>query len=245
MRFIIIICVLFFATTSSAQTQFINAAKVEYERRVNQHSQLDQEGDNQWIQEYKKQIPKSVADIYVLKFNAEKSVYKLAKENTDVKYLWGSKPSENDIIVKDFKTNTISLQRDVFENTYLLKDSLKQLNWKITDETRTIAGFECKKAITKIHDSVYVVAFYTDQIITSSGPESFTGLPGLILGVAIPRLYTTWFATKVELIEPTPTELAPIQKGKKATWKTLMVDLNKGVKDWGKEGARFIWLFSL
>ncbi|MFY7899885.1 MAG: GLPGLI family protein [Chitinophagaceae bacterium] len=245
MRFFLIIYTLFFVSTSIAQTQFITSAKVEYEKKVNQHSQLDQEGDNQWVQEYRKQIPKTVTDYYVLKFNSEKSVYKLAKENTDVKYLWGTKPTENDVIVKDFTNNSISLQREVFENTYLVKDSLKQLNWKITDETRTIAGFECKKAITKIHDSVYVVAFYTDQIMISSGPESFSGLPGLILGLAIPRLYTTWFATKVELVEPSITELSPVQKGKKATWKTLLVDLNKGVKDWGKEGKRFIWTFSL
>jgi GLPGLI family protein len=38
---------------------------------------------------------------------------------------------------------------------------MRNYQWRITDETRTIAGFECKKAVTKICDSVYVVAFYT------------------------------------------------------------------------------------
>jgi GLPGLI family protein len=30
-------------------------------------------------------------------------------------------------------------------------------------------------------DSVFIVAFYTDQIVTSGGPESFNELPGMIL----------------------------------------------------------------
>ena len=62
-------------------------------------------------------------------------------------------------------------------------------------------------------DSVYVIAFYTDQITTTGGPESFNGLPGMILGVAIPRINTTWFATKLELVEVKPQDLiAPIKR---------------------------------
>ncbi|MGL1507608.1 GLPGLI family protein, partial [Vibrio parahaemolyticus] len=72
--------------------------------------------------------------------------------------------------------------REVYERTYLVQDSVRQLDWRITDETRDIAGFECRKAVTKICDSVYIVAFYTDQIPVSAGPESFGGLPGMILG---------------------------------------------------------------
>jgi GLPGLI family protein len=43
-------------------------------------------------------------------------------------------------------------------------------------------------------DSVYVTAFVTDQILVSDGPESFTGLPGMVMGLAIPRLFTNWMA---------------------------------------------------
>ncbi|CAF3515260.1 unnamed protein product [Rotaria sp. Silwood1] len=159
--------------------------------------------------------------------------------------MWGTKPSETDVTILDVENNTLSLQRDVFEETYLIQDSIRKFDWKITGETREIAGFECKKAVTKICDSVYIVAFYTDQIIANAGPESFNGLPGLILGLAVPRLATTWFATKVEMTTPTPKELAPSQKGKKVNWKKLYVDMNKAMKDWGKEGARNIWKFSL
>ncbi|MDP3666368.1 MAG: GLPGLI family protein, partial [Sediminibacterium sp.] len=201
---------------------------------------------NIWYKEMMKVYPKFVNDVYELRFDSKKSVYKLAKENTDNKYLmWGSKPSETDGIVQDLENKSLSTQKDVFENTYLIKDSLRKLEWRITDETRDIAGFECRKAVTKICDSVYVVAFYTDQIPVSSGPESFGGLPGLILGLAVPRLYTTWFATKLELIDPSIAQLNPVQKGKKVTREQLFAELKKGLKDWGEEGEKRIWVVSL
>ena len=168
-------------------------------------------------------------------------MYKILKEDPTGKYVWGRKPSESDVVVKDIRNNQIALQRDIFEQTYLVKDSMQNYTWRITNETRNIAGFECRKAVTIICDSVYIVAFYTDEITVSSGPESFGGLPGMILGLAVPRLQMTWFATKVELKEPAPAVLAPKQKGKTVTWNTYEKDLSKAVSEWGKEGAKILW----
>ena len=83
-------------------------------------------------------------------------------------------------------------------------------------------------------DSVYVIAFYTDQITTNGGPESFNGLPGMILGVAIPRINTTWFATKLELVEVKPQDLAAPLKGKKVDQAGLLKQLQGSMKEWGK-----------
>jgi GLPGLI family protein len=186
-----------------------------------------------------------VNDIYELHFSQNKSAYHLKAENTENKYLWGTKPSETDITVQDFENNKLSIQRDVYEQTYLINDTIRKFEWKLTGETREIAGFECKKAVTKICDSVYIVAFYTDKIMVSSGPESFGGLPGLILGLAVPRLATTWFATKVETTTPPAKQLTPVQKGKKVNWLQVNADMKKAMKDWGKYGARRIWMYSL
>ncbi|MBK8089715.1 MAG: GLPGLI family protein [Chitinophagaceae bacterium] len=243
MKYIVLISILFsLHTGSSAQVKFISSGHIEYEKRVNQFSYYDKEDDEApWVVEMKKVFPKMVSETYFLDFNENKSVFKLAKENTDVKYMWGRKPSETDVTVKDVKNNQISLQRDIFEQTYLVKDSLQKYEWKISNETRLIAGFECKKAVTKICDSVYIVAFYTDEIIVSSGPESFGGLPGMILGLAVPRLQVTWFATKVDIKEPTEVMLNPKQKGKAVNWEVYQKDLNKAMKDWGKYGAKVMW----
>lgn len=244
-KILLFICCYLAVSASFAQATFLTYGRIEFEKKTNQHSLFDSETENTWVAELKKIYPKMITDYYELSFNNNKSVYKLGRENSDNKYLNGQKPSETDVVIQDLQTGTVSIQRDVFEQTYLLQDSARQLEWRITDETRTIAGFECKKAVTRIFDSVYVVAFYTDQILVNSGPESFGGLPGMILGLAVPRLSITLFATKVELIEPSPAYLSPKQKGKRTTWTQLQADLNKAMKDWGNGGARNTWLFSL
>lgn len=243
---IAIIAILFASVQLNAQVQFINSGKIEFEKKINQHAPILDEPENLWTAEMLKQMPKFVSDIYELKFTSNKSVYKLAKENPTNRYMmWGSKPVDTDAIIQDLQNANTSAQKEIFENTYVIKDSIRKLEWKIADETREIAGFECRKAVTKICDSVYVVAFYTDQIPVSAGPESFGGLPGMILGLAVPRLYTTWFATKVELTEPTTADLNPKQKGKQVNRAQLTAELSKGLKDWGKDGARRMWVAQL
>lgn len=243
MKYIIFIFLLVSGTRASAQSTFIYSGRIEYERKVNQHFNLD--GDSEWMLEMKKQIPKFVTDVYELVFSPDVSLYKLARENPDNKYMWGGKPSSSDLVVKNLEKRQLSLQRDIYEQTYLLQDSLRNLQWRITEEKREIAGFDCRKAITRICDSVYVVAFYTDQIPVSSGPESFGNLPGMILGLAVPRLSITWFATRVELATPSVQSLNPTLKGKKTNWVKYNADLQKAMKDWGKEGAMNLWKFSL
>jgi GLPGLI family protein len=228
--------------TGYAQPAFISSGFIEYERRMNQFSFYDKEDDESiWIQEMKKTFPKVVSDLYHLYFNSEKTVYKLGAENSNNKYVWGRKPGNADVIVRNVNSNSIAIQRDVFEQTYLIKDSVRKSEWRMTNETRTIAGFECRKAVTTICDSVYVVAFYTDEITVSGGPESFGGLPGMILGLAVPRLQTTWFATKVIVQQPAEAVLNPKQKGKTVTWEAFQKELNKAVGDWGKYGTKVIW----
>lgn len=243
--FFIAACII--TINATAQTQFITKGRVEYEKRVNQHKILEDRPENDsWTQTLLKAYPKFTSDLFELRFNEDRSYYKLVKDNPENKYLmWGGKPTDTDGVMQDLQNKTTSTQREVFENTYLIRDSLRNLEWRITDETREIAGFECRKAVTRICDSVYVVAFYTDQIPVSSGPETFGGLPGLILGMAVPRLSATWFATKLELVDPTPAQLNPVQKGKRITWGQLQTDLQKSFKDWGSEAAKRLWWISL
>ena len=105
--------------------------------------------------------------------------------------------SQNNTIFTDLQTKTSIDQKMVFEDFFLVKDSTRKIKWKITDETREIAGFTCRRANAIVMDSIYVVAFYTEKIPISGGPESFSGLPGMILGLALPHENITWFATKV------------------------------------------------
>jgi GLPGLI family protein len=246
MKFTILIVAFFYTTFSFGQTQFINQGKISFERRVSQFKMNEADGqeENLWDVELKKVLTKVLVDEFTLDFSPTQSYYHLTKENIDNKYLFGNiKPIESNYILQEFNSGMTSMLRNVFESEYNLKDSLKKFEWKITGEVREIAGFECKKAVTKICDSVVVVAFYTDQIPVKAGPENFNGLPGMILGLAIPRLASTWFATKLELVNTPIPNLAT--KSQKTSWLEMNKELNKGTKSWGREAAVFLWVANL
>lgn len=130
---------------------------------------------------------------------------------------------------------------------FSVSDSIPDFQWKIHDEIRQIAGYNCRKATTVINDSVIVIAFYSDEIMVSSGPESFGGLPGMILGLAVPRLYSSWFATKVELVEYDPSLEKPIseKKVKKVSRAGLLEALQPSLSDWGKFGTQVLYKANL
>jgi GLPGLI family protein len=124
-------------------------------------------------------------------------------------------------------------------------DSLRNIEWKITPEIRKIAGFDCRKAVGRVMDSIVVIAFYTDEIVTNGGPESINGLPGMILGLAIPRLHTTWYATRLQLVEVTDTDLAAPKKGKKLTGNGYRSQVQEILKSWGHDAEKRTFQFLL
>jgi GLPGLI family protein len=224
---------------SFAQQQFVVKGKIEFERKINVHKQL--EGDS-WGEMMKKSLPVYKTDYFDLFFSGDKTLYKPGKEVPAAKIPeWLNGPANDNIVFNDTHEKRFSSQKAIFENTFLVQDSLRKMDWKITADTRTIAGFECRKATTIIMDSVFVVAFYTDQIITPGGPESFTGLPGMILGLALPRLNITWFATKLELIDVKDIDAMAPKKGKKTNITDLQNQLKGPMKNWGPRAERFIW----
>lgn len=144
-------------------------------------------------------------------------------------------------VYTDLNTSMVTSQKDVMGDMFLLTDSTRKINWKITDETRDIAGYPCRRANALIMDSIYVVAFYTDKIPVSGGPESFNGLPGMILQVAMPHENVSWIATKVMDMAVPQNAIVPAKKGKAADNKTFRAVLEKALK--GQEDPKFLQLY--
>jgi GLPGLI family protein len=142
---------------------------------------------------------------------------------------------------RDFSKGTVTAAKNIYEEHFLIKDAPQKHSWRILTEVRTIAGYKCRKAVTRICDSVYVVAFYTDDIPVSGGPEQMGGLPGMILEIAVPRLYTTWVATRVEVVSVKPSDITAPEKGKAITIAQLTAKLQESLKDWGKQAHRQVW----
>jgi GLPGLI family protein len=250
MKYIYLFFFFLIANMANAQTTFITSGKISFERKIAQHTlteslQSAEDMDGGWSEEFKKVFPKIVTDNYVMDFNATQTYYRMLKENPDNKYMvFGFKPTETDFTLQNLNDELTVMKKSLFESEYFVKDSLPKYEWKITGELRDIAGFECKKAITKICDSVVVVAFYTDQIIVKGGPESFNGLPGMILGLAVPRLSETIYATKLELTSP-EIPIPATGRSKVVKRNQITADLKKGLDNWGKFGKVIVWAANL
>lgn len=237
-------------TLGSAQQIFVYRGKIEFERKTNLHRLYlsDEDGDS-WSENLKKLVPRFKVDYFDLVFDSSKSVYQPGRESDNPRkgIAFFESPAASNVVFKDLNRRISISQKQIFESRFLIDDSLNKISWKILPETRSIANFTCRKAVGRICDSVVVVAFYTDEIIPSNGPESFGGLPGMILELAIPRLYTTWIATRLELWEASDSRSikAPV-KGKHAKEDQVITSIDEGIKHWGqKYRARALWFSSL
>jgi GLPGLI family protein len=241
-----------------SQDIFIAKGEIEFEKRVHFIANIDDiykkdddnDGGFDFINSIKKQLPEWKTSYFNLYFDGNKTLYEPGREVTIAGPKgpdWFNDPAQDNVVYCNLDSKQSVSQKSVFDSKFLLADSLRKAKWKITNDSRDIAGFNCRKATTIINDSVFVVAFYTDQILTTGGPESFNGLPGMILGLAIPRLHTTWFATKVEMTTPSAGTLTPPVKGKKATNADLGVKLQSVFKDaWNKKYAQHAqWMIEL
>jgi len=242
MKILFTIVLAFAAIPLQAQapnTIFLSQGKIEFEKKLNQYAQLD--GDNSWSELEKKTLSQFKTTYFDMLFTRTKTLYKPGREGTGTAMGWFSElPAQENIVYSDLEQEKSITQKKVFEQLFLVQDSIRKIRWKLTDETRTIAGFSCRRANAIIMDSIYVVAFYTDEILTTGGPESFSGLPGMILGVALPHQHVTWFATKVEAVSVADAQLTPPQKGKKTDNAGIKETVGAALKDWGKYAQKFL-----
>jgi GLPGLI family protein len=233
---------------------FTQNGTITFEKTVNMYALLQKQinKDNESffvpiLESYKKTQKQFKVLKSTLTFANNKTLYTPIEPETSPNGFFSDSPMANQVntVFTDLSTSTASDQKKVFEETFLVKDSTRKINWKITSETRDIAGYTCRRANGLVLDSVYVVAFYTDEIPVSGGPELFTGLPGMILGVALPHENITWFATKVTDAPVEDKALTPPKKGKAVNNKELLATLKSVMKNWGDYSQLYLKAFTL
>jgi GLPGLI family protein len=230
---------LFTVSTQLSAQQFISSGTIEFEVKVNNHKAF---GDGMWAEMFKDKIPQFSTNWYNFIFDNNKSIYKFDRLDEKTKLPFNNNASEDNLWFNDYSAGTYTDRKFVFDDNYLLTDSLIKINWKLVpNETREIAGFNCRKAVGIIFDSVYVFAFYTDEILISGGPMGIHGLPGMILGITIPRMFSSWIATKVDIINVNKSLIVAPTKGKKKQGKELIENVKKATSDWGSWGQKAVW----
>lgn len=211
--------------------QFITKAVIEYEVKSNVKKTMLNFFMND---ELKDQIPTFKTGYYNFSFAHGESIFKFDHWSDDSKKVPNFIKSDDELNAwyANYNTNKMVMQKAMWGSQLIVQDSIRKLEWRITNESRVIAGFNCRKAVTIMFDSVYVFAFYTDEIMISGGPCSINGLPGMILGVTIPRLYTSWIATKVMISGIDEKDIKQISTKKPLTIQDLKATIIDHTKDW-------------
>lgn len=251
LKYLFFTCIIFAAISAKAQhAAFLKEGNITFEKQVNILAIMKEnnrgDDDNIWGQKAIEAYENSgkspfISSSFNLAFNGPKTLYTPLDEEIKASgFAFIQSAASNNVVYTDFDSSKSVAAKTIFDDNIQLIDSTRQIHWKITDETREIAGFQCRRANALVMDSIYAVAFYTDAIITPGGPESFSGLPGMILGLALPHLHITWFAQKVSaspqvdksaLVPPVPRRRAVT-----VNRKGLYDRLNKSLKEWGKSG---------
>ncbi|MGC4039074.1 MAG: GLPGLI family protein [Chitinophagaceae bacterium] len=238
-QILIAVALVFQFTICHAQQIFIKEVSVDYTKTLSWWPMM-KEIEPEWFERSKDRMPKEIISVFNFTGDDTKSVYKRIKEPERKPGMWFQSFADENMIYNDYIANTTITQKPVYEETFLVQDSLLNIKWKITPDTRTIAGFNCHKAIGFLYDTVAVFAFYTDEIAITGGPESIHGLPGLILGVGIPRLHTTWFANRISINGVDMKKVVPATKGKKTNRKEMLKTINNVMKNWDEYGQKML-----
>ena len=102
-------------------------------------------------------------------------------------------------IIRNTQSNQNNISYRMFGSlgTMTYEEDAKPLEWELTDETLTILGYSCHKAMVSFAGRKYI-AWYSMNLPLSAGPYKFSGLPGLILKVEESLGMYVWEAIGIE-----------------------------------------------
>jgi len=210
----------------------INAGKIIFERRTNLEKKFTEGRIKQMIGD----ANKIRTELFYLYFNDTASIFKpiLSDQVDPLNYT-----TNKNTIFQNFKSNQKLSVLSILGQSIYVKDTNYHREWKITESTREIAGYECIKAVWEKDDTTRLYAWFTEKIIPSVGPEGFDGLPGAILGLATEDGGVIYFAKSVEK-SPVNEEVFIIDLRKKEIYSMAELKL-KIEKDFGNSprGKRF------
>ena len=170
------------------------------------------------------QLPKARVDQFELLFKSNQSLWQYlptAENETEQSFSSGNMVirfagASNDVSYFDLEKSLREDQKELFERSFVVTDSIRKLNWKLTDETKTILNHTVRKAIssriststrmsmengemkqTSVQDTATVVAWFTAEIPVPAGPEYQGQLPGMILELDIDDGRTVYKAIEI------------------------------------------------
>lgn len=226
----LLLFVFLFAThLLSAQTGPLDEGYLEYEVRINLHKNIPKERE-----EMKNMMPEFQTFRTELFFSPTESLYQIIEEDEDPDAPGGGRGMRfrmGGMIGKTY-TNTATEERlinqDFFNKTYLIVDTIKVLNWKFADGSKTIMGYPCMLAT--YYDTARkqnINAWYTMGIRPFLGPDMYGTLPGAILEMEFAEINTV---VSAKVITPKKLKKNDIRKPESGV-KVSRDEFNKIMKE--------------
>jgi len=231
--------------------------KVIYERSMQMQMSIDDNGQGA------QDILRTRTDKFELLFGNNQALWQLSDQETPAEEgpgggvqirMFGG--GTDDISFYDLTKGTSTEQREMFDKKFIITDSIKKMNWKLTGETKTILSHVCQKATSQrigvrmtmnmdngkmerkeVSDTTALIAWFTPDIPVASGPAEYQGqLPGLILEMDLNNGKQIFKATEISA----KADIASIKEpksGKKVTRTEFRKETQKMMEEMEKNNG--------
>ncbi|EOZ99243.1 hypothetical protein A33Q_0621 [Indibacter alkaliphilus LW1] len=217
-------------------SQQTEEAAIIYSTKVNMHKRIPEDR-----QEMKQMVPEFNITKNILLFNENESLYKSLPEEENP---FDPSSGGNRIMIRTVSPNETYLDRDeslvthlreFMGKKYLIKKEQNLIPWKLEQDTKEVQGFLCKSASYIDENQREIRAWYTEDIRVSLGPESYHGLPGLILEVAINDDDMVISADKIEWRTLKKNEIKAPKGGQEVSEEEYMAMIEEQMKSMGMQ----------
>jgi len=199
--------VVLLTTTSFAQ---MTSGKIVFYRKMNLKKIFK---DNERVRPFLDDDVTWHVDSFALYFNDSLSAFVPIESDEPSKGMMKMLTPQN-TTYKNINRNQRTVIMSMMGSAMTVQDEVKSRVWKVTESTRKIAGYTCRKSLIQMNDSTRVYAWFTADVVAPVGPEGFDGLPGAILGFANEEGSIVYFAKRIEAMEPPKEVVMPKIKSK-------------------------------
>ncbi|MGM0479969.1 MAG: GLPGLI family protein [Bacteroidota bacterium] len=232
--------VLFVLLSSGIGAQVMHSGEVVFERKTNLEKRFEDSERNGWMDG---NLKKPKIDEFVLYFTDSVSLFKPILPEVPDEREWATMMNTS---YQNFNSNVLEQEFSFWGSKVHLRDSIKTREWYITGSSRVIAGYECRQAMWEANDSTRIYAWFAEQLIPSVGPETFNGLPGVMLGLAIEDGGVVYFAKEVRPLETNIEKEVPrVKKKEYFSEEELRAKIKERFSDWGSVDRvifdMFVW----
>src|SRR5205814_1841535 len=114
---------------ATAQNRFYNTVKIEFEKTLAMQA-LYKELAPEWYDQVKDRIPQNTISYFDFIADSSHSVYKPGRETGNDQRGWFMQLGIKNVVYTDYQKDSSITQKPVYEETFLVQDSLLKIKWK-------------------------------------------------------------------------------------------------------------------